>query len=105
MMVEFRCFLLRPIKKQNEKKTRWEEFNREITKMSMCKHMGFVRSCCCFLFLFLFFCVFMFLFLFLFRRFLFGHDFYFLINLGDCFFLFCHFLILIGHHFLTKVYE
>ena len=36
-----------------------------------------------------------------------GHDFYFLINLGDWFFFFLvfyHFFVLIGLHFLTRVY-
>ena len=37
-----------------------------------------------------------------------GHDFYFLINWVIAFFFFfwvvCHFFVLIGHHFLTKVY-
>ena len=49
--------------------------------------------------LFLFFC-FLFCFLGLDVIFFYGHDFYFLINLGDWFFwLFIIFLILIGHHF------
>ena len=50
---------------------------------------------------FLFFCVF-----FWFRcDFFYGHDFYFLINLGNWFFwLLITFLVLIGHHFLIRVY-
>ena len=36
-----------------------------------------------------------------------GHDFFFffLINLGDFFFFFVTFFVLIGHHFITRVYE
>ena len=50
---------------------------------------------------FLFFCVF-----FWFRcDFFYGHDFYFLINLGNWFFwLLITFLVLIGHHFLIRIY-
>ena len=33
-----------------------------------------------------------------------GHDFYFLINLGDYFYLFTTFLVLTGYHFLIRVY-
>ena len=35
------------------------------------------------------------------------HNFYYLINLCDCLFFLitCHFLILIVHHFITRVYE
>ena len=37
----------------------------------------------------------------------FGYDFYFLINLGDFFFWWVvyHFFVLIGHHFLIRVYK
>ena len=50
---------------------------------------------------FFFFC----LFFFWFRcDFLNGHDFYFLINLGDYFYLFTTFFVLTGYHFLIRVY-
>ena len=57
----------------------------------------------------IFFFFFLIFFLFLFRcDFFSGHDFYFLINLGDWFFfflwLFITFLVLIEHHFLIRVY-
>ena len=54
---------------------------------------------CSFFFFFAFFCDF-FLDVIFFSR----YDFYFLINLGDCFF-FCHLFILIGHHFLIRIHK
>ena len=58
-------------------------------------------------FLFCFLLWFFFFFCFFFRRDCFSkYDFYFLINLGDCFFLsiFFFFFVLIGPHFLIRVY-
>ena len=133
-MVWPRCFLPRPIKKfslRNGKKTEernWTLFLDENTHVQL--HMGFIhvvflhRRCpfffpgrCLPLLLFLFFfwftrqaCPVFFFFSFAFFFFWFrcdflnGHDFYFLINLGDYFYLFTTFLVLTGYHFLIRVY-
>ena len=92
----------------------------------MCSFTWTCPSCCCCFFFFfdflgklccssffifsllLSFVIFFFFFCFFFRRDCFSkYDFYFLINLGDCFFLsifFFFFFVLIGPHFLIRVY-
>ena len=98
-LMGFRCFLFRPTKMffvQNGETTEWEESDRYMTKMPMCTctwacpirwffYLLFFLLLLLFCFLLWFFFLFFLWMWFFFSR----YDFYFLINLGDCFC--CHF--------------